>query len=131
MAENEKKQTVKPFIIANPIYDTVFKRLMENMKIVKFFLSTILGQPVTEVDVHPQEFTHKSEMDGKESNSTKKEDITVPYSIYRVDFMATVMTGDGEYRKILIEIQKSLGVIDIHRFRKYLGEQYAKRDAVS
>jgi hypothetical protein len=34
----------KPFIIANPIYDTVFKRLMENMKIVKFFLSAILGR---------------------------------------------------------------------------------------
>jgi hypothetical protein len=131
MTPNEKEQTgLKPFIIANPIYDTVFKRLMENMKIVKFFLSTILGQQVTAVDVLPQEFTHTYVNDGKVGDATKKEDKTVPYSIYRVDFMATVLTKEGEYRKILIEVQKSLGTIDVHRFRKYLGAQYSKRDTV-
>ncbi|MDR0700749.1 MAG: hypothetical protein LBG28_16255 [Tannerella sp.] len=131
MRSNEKEQTaLKPIIIANPIYDTVFKRLMENLRIVKFFISTILGQQVTAVDVLPQEFTHKKKNDDKVDDATKKEDKTVPYSIYRVDFMATVLTKEGEYRKVLIEVQKSLGTIDVHRFRKYLGEQYAKRDTV-
>jgi hypothetical protein len=131
MNSNEKEQTgLKPFIIANPIYDTVFKRLMENMKIVKFFLSTILAQQVTAVDVLPQEFTHIQKNDDQSGDATKKEDKTVPYSIYRVDFMATVLTKEGEYRKILIEVQKSLGTIDVHRFRKYLGEQYSKRETV-
>jgi hypothetical protein len=125
MTANEKEQTgLKPFIIANPIYDTVFKRLMENLKIVKFFLSTILGQPVTAVDVLPQEFSHKEE------KNEKKEDKTIPYSIYRVDFMAIILTKEGAYRKVLIEVQKSLGAMDVHRFRKYLGEQYLKRDTV-
>jgi hypothetical protein len=106
MESKEKEQKeFKPFIIANPIYDTVFKRLMENMKIVKFFLSTILGQQVTAVDVHPQELTHKLNKD--ENDATRKEEKTVPYSVYRVDFMATVRTENGEYRKILIEVQKS------------------------
>jgi hypothetical protein len=131
MESKEKEQKeFKPFIIANPIYDTVFKRLMENMRIVKFFLSTILGQQVTAVDVHPQELTHKINKEEKENGGTKKEDNTIPYSVYRVDFMATVRTKKGEYRKILIEVQKSLGTVDVHRFRKYLGAQYSKRNTV-
>ncbi|MDR2026051.1 MAG: hypothetical protein LBQ01_00645, partial [Prevotellaceae bacterium] len=132
MISNEKEQRrAKPLIIANPIYDTVFKKLMENMKIVKFFLSTILGQQVTAVDVLPQEYTRKKdEKDGEENDPAKKEDKPVPYSLYRVDFMATVITGEDEYRKILIEVQKSLGTIDISRFRKYLGEQYSKENIV-
>jgi hypothetical protein len=99
---------------------------MENMKIAKFFLSTILGQQVVAVDVLPQEFTRKK----KEGEKGKKEAKSAPYSIYRVDFMATVITQEGERRKILIEVQKSLGTLDVPRFRRYLGEQYAKRDTV-
>jgi hypothetical protein len=38
------KKSWKPFIIANPIYDTVFKRLMENQRIAKFLIGTILEQ---------------------------------------------------------------------------------------
>jgi hypothetical protein len=38
----------KPFIIANTIYDTALVRLMENQQIAKFFISTILEQPVEE-----------------------------------------------------------------------------------
>ncbi|MDR2438109.1 MAG: hypothetical protein LBE12_01905, partial [Planctomycetaceae bacterium] len=110
MRSNEKEQTeLKPLIIANPIYDTVFKRLMENLKIVKFFLSTILGQQVTAVDVLPQEFTHTKKNDENENETTPKDNKPVPYSIYRVDFMATILTQEGEFRKVLIEVQKSLG----------------------
>jgi hypothetical protein len=53
------KNSGKPFIIANPIYDTVFKRLMENQRIVKFFLSTILERQIEDITVLPQEFTYR------------------------------------------------------------------------
>jgi hypothetical protein len=43
------KNSEKPFIIANSIYDTVFKRLMENQRIVKFFLSTIIKHPCVKI----------------------------------------------------------------------------------
>jgi hypothetical protein len=115
----------EPFIIANPIYDTVFKKLMENRRIATFFLSTILGQQITSVNVLPQEFTYKK--DKLEPNTN---DGIIPYSIFRVDFMATVRGEDGNYGKILIEVQKSLGVTDLNRFRQYLGKQYSKRDSV-
>jgi hypothetical protein len=123
MLTDEHQTAVKPFIIANPIYDTVFKKLMENRKIATFFLSTILERQVTALNVLPQEFTYKKD-------ETDTDDGIIPYSIFRVDFMATVRDEDGKYGKILIEVQKSLGVIDVNRFRQYLGQQYSKRDSV-
>jgi hypothetical protein len=114
---------VKSFIIANPIYDTVFKKLMENKLIVNFFLSTILERQVTDVTVLPQEFTIKG--------TEKKDSKEIPYSILRLDFMATVQTADGKPEKVLIEVQKAWDKDDMIRFRKYLGEQYAKKETVN
>lgn len=45
-------------IIANPIYDVVFKRLMEDKKVVKFFIETLLEETIIDVQVKPQEFTY-------------------------------------------------------------------------
>jgi transcriptional regulator of heat shock response len=64
----------------------------------------------------PQEFTRYD----------KTEQITV----FRLDFMATVRTDSGEYRKILIEVQKATKETDLMRFRGYLGEQYKKEDNI-
>ena len=44
--------------IANPIYDTVFKHLMENNRIARFFVETILDQPVESITITPQEYTY-------------------------------------------------------------------------
>ena len=44
-------------VIANPIYDAVFKRLMEDNRIAKFFIGTLLEQIIESVEVKPQEFT--------------------------------------------------------------------------
>ncbi|MDR1672674.1 MAG: hypothetical protein LBS09_04330, partial [Bacteroidales bacterium] len=56
-----KEQNVgqpKSCVIANPIYDTVFKKLMENERIARFFLGTLLGENIISVNAHPQEFTY-------------------------------------------------------------------------
>jgi hypothetical protein len=122
----------KPFIIANPLYDTVFKRLMENQRIAKFFLSTILEQPVEDVTVLPQEFTYKfdpTKVSEKSKNKVKKGSIEY-YFIFRLDFMATIRDVDGTPRKILIELQKSWDALDVVRFRQYLGEQYVRVDYI-
>ena len=44
-------------IIANPIYDLTFKRLMESERVAKFFIGTLLGQTIETVPPAPQEFT--------------------------------------------------------------------------
>jgi hypothetical protein len=46
----------KAFTIANPMYDTVFKRLMENDRVVKFFIGTLLEEKVLSVSIRPQEY---------------------------------------------------------------------------
>ncbi|MDR2776292.1 MAG: hypothetical protein LBC19_16455, partial [Tannerella sp.] len=133
----KKNKDWKPFIIANPIYDTVFKRLMENQRIAKFFLSTILEQQVEDITVMPQEFTYKLD---KTKISGKTVEIEVEekgkggnveyFSIFRLDFMATVLDVEGVRHKILIELQKSWDTMDVIRFRQYLGEQYVRVDII-
>jgi len=104
-------------IIANPIYDTVFKRMMENESVAKFFIGALLEQQIENVEVKPQEFTYTDQLVG--------------LAVFRLDFIATIKTETGEYKKILIEIQKAKNQIDLMRFRRYLGEQYKKEDKVN
>lgn len=103
-------------VIANPIYDVVFKRMMENERVAKFFISTLLEQTIETVEVKPQEFTYTDELAG--------------LAVFRLDFIATIKTDSGEYKKVLIEIQKAKNQIDLMRFRNYLAEQYKKEDTI-
>jgi len=103
-------------LIANPIYDVVFKRMMEHDRIAKFFIGAILEKTVESIVVRPQEFTYM-----------------VPGSkmaFYRLDFIATIKTEFGERYKVLIEVQKALGQLDIRRFRAYLAEQYRRTETI-
>ncbi|MDR0384639.1 MAG: hypothetical protein LBH60_01025 [Prevotellaceae bacterium] len=127
--KDASKKAGKPFIIANPIYDTVFKRLMEDLRIAKFFISTILEQPVEALTVLPQEFTYKLKP-AKVAEDNSTEERGEYCFIFRLDFMATVRDSEGNPRKILIELQKSWDTTDVTRFRKYLGEQYSRMDIV-
>jgi hypothetical protein len=101
--------------IANPIYDVVFKYLMDDSKIAKLLISTIIGEKIISLDFLPQEsileLEHRS------------------LTVYRLDFSAKIQTADG-YKNVLIEIQKAKFATDIMRFRKYLGEQYQKKENV-
>ncbi|TAG21669.1 MAG: hypothetical protein EAZ32_04550 [Cytophagia bacterium] len=42
-------------IIANPLYDVVFKYLLEDLEIARELLAIILGQEVLSIEVKPQE----------------------------------------------------------------------------
>ncbi|MDR1154232.1 MAG: hypothetical protein LBL04_05930 [Bacteroidales bacterium] len=127
-AEIQSSGQPKSCVIANPIYDTVFKKLMENERIAKFFLGTLLGENIISVTAHPQEFTYLKRPD---SGKKKPEEETVGYSIFRIDFMATIEVKDGEWKKILIEVQKSWDETDVIRFRNYLAEQYRRVDRIN
>lgn len=101
-------------LIANPIYDVVFKYLMEDTEIARRLLSKITGEDIIEISVEPQEYAGRSD---------KFEVI-----ILRLDFKATIRTKDGKRKKVLIELQKGKNSADIMRFRKYLGDNYRKED---
>ena len=122
-------------IIANPIYDVVFKRLMENDRVAKFFIGTLLEQTIESIEIKPQEYTFVKDldMDNLEIQKFVKEKIRDQLSInmYRLDFVATIKTENGEFKKVLIEIQKARNKVDLMRFRNYLAENYKKEDLVN
>jgi hypothetical protein len=109
-------------IIANPIYDEVFKLLMSNARLARFFIATILDETILDVEYKPQEIPY-----GKDRDTM---DAAVSIAVFRLDFVATVKTGDGTHKKILIEIQKTRKFTDIMRFRNYLGEHYKHEEEV-
>nr|VFJ72541.1 MAG: hypothetical protein BECKFW1821C_GA0114237_10355 [Candidatus Kentron sp. FW] len=98
--------------IANPIYDAVFKYLMQNNEIAILILSTILEEEILALDLLPQE------------TATVMKDRS--FTVYHLDFAALIRTSEGEEKHVLIEIQKAKFAADIMRFRRYLGEQYIK-----
>lgn len=103
-------------IIANPLYDVVFKYLLEDVEIARELLSTILGEEVLSVELKPQE--------------TITENTASSVSILRFDFKAVIKSSSGELKKVLIELQKAKQVFDVMRFRRYLGDNYRKEDDI-
>jgi len=95
--------------VANPIYDIVFKYLMEDERIARTILSALLKTEVTHVEVRPHEYTN-----------VKRDTL----SVFRIDFGATVRQDDGTEQLMLIELQKTWLPTETLRFRQYLGVQY-------
>ena len=96
-------------IIANPIYDSVFKFLMEDNRVAKVLLSALLQKDVLEVQMRQHEYT--------DSGRSK-------ISLFRLDFSAKIREKDGSEHLILIELQKTWLATETLRFRQYLGTQY-------
>ncbi len=103
-------------LIANPIYDTNFKYLMEDAEIARKLLGLIIGEEIVTLELKPQEQSHLADL--------------LKVHVFRMDFKATIRTADGDHKQILIELQKSNHLFDIMRFRKYLGENYARTEDV-
>ncbi|MBP7866551.1 MAG: hypothetical protein KA419_11425 [Acidobacteria bacterium] len=103
-------------IIANPIYDVVFKYLMDDNRVARLFLSAILGEQIESLEFRPQERSFFLEKRG--------------LTVYRLDFSARIRTSDGSFKQVILEVQKAKFPSDIMRFRKYLGDQYGSDDNV-
>ena len=97
-------------IVANPIYDVVFKYLMEDERIARTILSALLKENVVEVHTRSNEYSNIAR-DG--------------LSVFRIDFGATIQDEFGNRHLILIELQKTWLETETLRFRQYLGAQYA------
>ena len=101
--------------IANPIYDAIFKYLMEDQRIAKTVLSALLKKEVVKVEIRPHEY----------ANSTKDR-----ISMFRLDFAVTIRDENGKESAILIELQKTWVETETLRFRQYLGTYYNLKDNV-
>ena len=96
--------------VANPIYDIVFKYLLEDERIARTILSALLKKNVVAVETRRNEYSNI----GRDN-----------LSVFRIDFGATIQEEDGSSHLILIELQKTWLETETLRFRQYLGAQYA------
>ena len=96
--------------VANPIYDAVFKYLLEDERIAKTLLSSLLRKNVVEVEMRPHEY----------SNVMRDK-----ISMFRIDFGARIREEDGSVHLVLVEIQKTWVETETLRFRQYLGAHYS------
>jgi hypothetical protein len=88
--------------------------MMEDNKVAKKFISTIIGEQIEELEFAPQEIAYPI---------SEKKDATVNYTVCRLDFLARIDTASG-CKTVIIEVQKAKMPTDIMRFRRYLGTQY-------
>ena len=102
-------------IIANPIYDAVFKFLMEDKKVAKIFLSALLKKDIIDLEMRRHEYTSMEH---------------TRISLFRIDFSAKIRENDGSEHLVLIELQKTWLITETLRFRQYLGTQYLNKDNI-
>jgi hypothetical protein len=104
--------------IANPVYDTVFKLLMQDLRIAKFLIGTIIGEEIVEIHPHPN---------GRVKIKVSEK---VPRML-RFDYSAKVKTKEGELKLIAVEVQKAYDILDVMRFRRYLAQMLEKEDTIT
>ena len=98
-------------IIANPLYDSVFKALMEDTETAKGLVSVLIERNVIHLQLLAQEHAHRDPQ-------------TRELKVFRLDFCATVQTSAGDRYQVLIELQKTKLPGNTLRFRHYLGRRY-------
>ena len=102
--------------LANPIYDAVFKYLMEDERIARTLISALLKKKVVHLEQRPHEYV----------NTTRNN-----ISMFRIDFGATIREDDGHEHLVLIQLQKTWLETETLRFRQYLGAQYNRKENIA
>ena len=116
--------------IANPLYDTVFKYLLDDEGVAELFLSALLQKKIKLVRYNSPEMLRNREQSEAVEDKTKQKDLPF-FSVLRLDFSAQIQHADGTLETILIEVQKASNASDLMRFRRYLGLQMqSKQNAI-
>ena len=97
--------------IANPIYDSVFKYMMQNKKVCKTLLGALLNAEIEDVEIRNNEIVKS---------------VLKKFTVLRLDFIAKVKKEDGTSEMVSIELQKAQKDTEIVRFRRYLSRLYDK-----
>ena len=108
--------------VANPIYDVVFKYLMQDQRVARLLIGRITGLAVQSLTVSPQGTALRRTPEDPEHD--------LPLTLLRMTFAARVQTHDGSERQVLIEILKANSPTVIERFRRYLDQQIGSGDNI-
>ena len=104
--------------IASPLYDVVFKFLLEELAVARLFFSALIGVELVNLEPMPQELAVEASGSMRMLGSEKR------LSIYRLDYAARALDKTGKTYLLLAEIQREKIQLQAMRFRKYLGKQY-------
>ncbi len=114
-------------IIPNPIYDVVFKYLMEDKDSAKIILSTLINEKIIKLDLEPLSHSEKKEEQNIKELRIKDPKTDDDIRLLHLDFTATVKLPDGKEELIMIELQKASKPDDIFRFKRYISKNFQKK----
>ncbi|MEN9443184.1 MAG: hypothetical protein RIS47_74 [Bacteroidota bacterium] len=125
--ENVSQQTNEPeyLIIPNPIYDVVFRYLMEDPGSAMIVISTLIDEKIIKLHLEPLTHTQRNDSPSELEipDPKTKDDI----KLFHLDFTATVELPDGSEELIMIELQKASEPDDIFRFKRYISKNFQKK----
>ena len=99
-------------IIANPLYDTVFKFLMEDRRVSAIIIGRLLQKKIKSITQRNNDVTQAG-VDG--------------LRLLRLDYAAVVEDEDGHEVEVCIELQRASTETEVERFRQYLATQYSNK----
>jgi len=109
--------------LLNPLYDTVFKYLMEDLEVAKTIIEAVTKKQIIELIPAPQE-----------ASDIRLKVKHIAIGMIRQDYVAIIKTTDETGKetaeKVMIEIQKSPFIPEIGRFRNYLADKYRRKSIV-
>ncbi len=104
-------------VIPNPLYDVVFKYLMEDNESAKILISTLINEKITKLVFEP--ISHAEKIKNTENEQEIK--------LFHLDFTATIEKPDGSEEIVMIEIQKASLGSDIFRFKRYISANFQRK----
>ncbi len=99
--------------ILNPLYDTIFKFMMEKPETARAFIGTILDTKVEALAPMPREVAMG----------------LGDWRVLRLDYKAVIRGEDGKRKTVIIEVQKYDSNDPVARFRKYLASNYSAEES--
>jgi hypothetical protein len=120
-------------IIANPMYDTVFKRLMENERIVRTFIGTILGKTVEKLSIGHGKVEWLEPQDEIIAMQANKDNAPQVRWKRDFDFTALVKTGktDDACEEMPIRVRKFGPYSRARNYREKLVDRNENESAVT
>ncbi len=122
---SEIKSDGEYIIIPNPIYDVVFKYLMEDTESAIIVLSTLINQKIKNLRLEP--ITHAEKKNNTQNIEIKDPQTKEDIRLFHLDFTATVELPDGTEEIIMIELQKASLPDDIMRFKRYISKNFQRK----
>ncbi|MCX8481323.1 MAG: hypothetical protein ORN58_05320, partial [Sediminibacterium sp.] len=110
-------------IISNPIYDEVFRYLMDDLESAKIIISTLINQTILNLKPLSNDLVHLNNQKSTKDNNNSIE-------LMRLDYSAEILNNDNTKELVTIELQKAKLRTDEIRFRKYIAENLKKTEEI-